>query len=172
MGKAGRRRYCVVRKICLEGFQSGLSWLTILRKRESFRKAFHGFDPKIVAKFTKRDVSRLLKDESIVRHRGKLRRQYKMRNAHSMYNNSSAHWRHSFGLFVPKRRRLALVNRQGGPRRSSRRLKNLRRYPKRCVSGASSSSAQPRCTRRCNRWDSLMTILRVVSCEKFAANSK
>lgn len=59
-------------KICLEGFQSGLSWLTILRKRESFRKAFRGFDPKIVAKFTKRDVSRLLKDESIVRHRGKI----------------------------------------------------------------------------------------------------
>ena len=59
-------------KICLEGFQSGLSWLTILRKRESFRKAFRGFDPKIVAKFTQRDVTRLLKDESIVRHRGKI----------------------------------------------------------------------------------------------------
>ena len=59
-------------KICLEGFQAGLSWLTILRKRESFRRAFKKFDPKIVAKFTARDVERLVKDESIIRHRGKI----------------------------------------------------------------------------------------------------
>ena len=59
-------------KICLEGFQAGLSWLTILRKRESFRKAFRGFDPKIVAKFNQRDINRLINDESIVRHRGKI----------------------------------------------------------------------------------------------------
>lgn len=59
-------------KICLEGFQAGLSWLTILRKRESFRRAFFNFDPEIVAKFSQRDVSRLLKDDSIVRHRGKI----------------------------------------------------------------------------------------------------
>ena len=59
-------------KICLEGFQSGLSWLTILRKRENFRAAFHGFDPDRVARFTARDVNRLLKDEGIVRHRGKI----------------------------------------------------------------------------------------------------
>lgn len=59
-------------KICLEGFQAGLSWLTILRKRESFRRAFFNFEPEIVAKFSQRDVSRLLKDESIVRHRGKI----------------------------------------------------------------------------------------------------
>ena len=59
-------------KICLEGFQAGLSWLTILRKRESFRRAFKKFDPKIVAKFTARDVDRLVKDKSIIRHRGKI----------------------------------------------------------------------------------------------------
>ena len=59
-------------KICLEGFQSGLSWLTILRKRESFRSVFHNFDPLVVSKFTQRDVTRLLKDESIIRHRGKI----------------------------------------------------------------------------------------------------
>lgn len=59
-------------KICLEGFQSGLSWLTILRKRESFRRVFHNFDPLLVSKFTQRDVTRLLKDESIIRHRGKI----------------------------------------------------------------------------------------------------
>lgn len=59
-------------KLCLEGFQSGLSWLTILRKRESFRAAFRGFDWEAVARFGARDVSRLLKDEGIVRHRGKI----------------------------------------------------------------------------------------------------
>lgn len=59
-------------KICLEGFQSGLSWITILRKRENFRKAFAGFDPKRVARFGARDVQRLLKDAGIIRHRGKI----------------------------------------------------------------------------------------------------
>jgi DNA-3-methyladenine glycosylase I len=59
-------------KICLEGFQSGLSWLTILRKRENFRRAFAGFDFERVAKFGARDVKRLLADAGIVRHRGKI----------------------------------------------------------------------------------------------------
>jgi DNA-3-methyladenine glycosylase I len=59
-------------KLSLEGFQSGLSWLTILRKREGFRRAFAGFDPERVARFGTRDVERLLADASIVRHRGKI----------------------------------------------------------------------------------------------------
>jgi DNA-3-methyladenine glycosylase I len=59
-------------KLCLEGFQSGLSWLTILRKRDGFRKAFAGFDFEQVARFGARDVKRLLGDASIVRHRGKI----------------------------------------------------------------------------------------------------
>lgn len=59
-------------KICLEGFQAGLSWLTILRKRDGFRRAFAGFDPAVVARFTGRDVSRLLRDPDIVRHCGKI----------------------------------------------------------------------------------------------------
>jgi DNA-3-methyladenine glycosylase I len=59
-------------KICLEGFQSGLSWLTILRKRDSFRAAFRGFDIGAVARFGARDVARLLRDAGIVRHRGKI----------------------------------------------------------------------------------------------------
>jgi DNA-3-methyladenine glycosylase I len=59
-------------KICLEGFQSGLSWLTILRKREGFRRAFAGFDPAAVSRFGVKDVERLLADASIVRHRGKI----------------------------------------------------------------------------------------------------
>ena len=59
-------------KICLEGFQSGLSWLTILRKRENFRKAFAGFDIDRVAAFTDADVERLVGDAGIIRHRGKI----------------------------------------------------------------------------------------------------
>lgn len=59
-------------KICLEGFQSGLSWLTILRKRENFRPAFHNFDFHHVAQFTESDVQRLLQDAGIIRHRGKI----------------------------------------------------------------------------------------------------
>ena len=60
-------------KICLEGFQSGLAWITILRKRENFRAAFAGFDPRLVAAFGQDDVERLLGDAGIVRHQGKIR---------------------------------------------------------------------------------------------------
>lgn len=59
-------------KLCLEGFQSGLSWLTILKKRENFRTAFHGFDIPRVARMGDKDVERLLGDAGIVRHRGKI----------------------------------------------------------------------------------------------------
>jgi DNA-3-methyladenine glycosylase I len=59
-------------KLSLEGFQAGLSWLTILRKREAFRRAFAGFNHERVARFTDRDVERLLADAGIVRHRGKI----------------------------------------------------------------------------------------------------
>ena len=59
-------------KLCLEGFQSGLSWLTILRKREAFRRAFSGFCIEQVARFNSRSVARLLGDAGIVRHRGKI----------------------------------------------------------------------------------------------------
>lgn len=59
-------------KVCLEGFQSGLSWRTILTKRENFRKAFRDFDFNKVARFTEKDVERLLQNEGIIRHRGKI----------------------------------------------------------------------------------------------------
>ena len=62
----------VYEKLCLEGFQSGLSWLTILRKRDAFRRAFAGFDPEAVATFGEADVVRLLGDSGIVRHRAKI----------------------------------------------------------------------------------------------------
>ena len=65
--------YRLFEKLCLEGFQSGLSWRTILAKRENFRAAFHHFDFNKVACFTQRDVTRLLDNKGIVRHRGKIK---------------------------------------------------------------------------------------------------
>jgi DNA-3-methyladenine glycosylase I len=62
----------IYERLCLEGFQSGLSWLTILRKREAFRAAFAGFDPERVASFSEPNIERLLQDAGIVRHRGKI----------------------------------------------------------------------------------------------------
>lgn len=59
-------------KLVLEGFQAGLSWLTILRKREHFREVFHGFDPKRIARYTAKDVERLMSDPGIVRNRAKI----------------------------------------------------------------------------------------------------
>ena len=59
-------------KLSLEAFQSGLSWRTVLNKRENFRAAFHNFDFDKIARFTQRDVDRLLKNEGIIRHRGKI----------------------------------------------------------------------------------------------------
>jgi DNA-3-methyladenine glycosylase I len=59
-------------KLVLDGFQAGLSWITILRKRENFRKAFHKFDPEKIARYGKRDVERLLKNEGIIRSKAKI----------------------------------------------------------------------------------------------------
>jgi DNA-3-methyladenine glycosylase I len=62
----------LLERLCLEGFQSGLSWLTILRKRDRFREAFVNFEPELVARYDATDVERLLSDAGIVRHRGKI----------------------------------------------------------------------------------------------------
>jgi len=71
-GRPVRDERGLYERLCLEGFQAGLSWLTILRKREAFRRAFAEFDPERVALFGERDVERLLGDAGIVRHRGKI----------------------------------------------------------------------------------------------------
>jgi DNA-3-methyladenine glycosylase I len=71
-GRPVRDERRLFEKLCLEGFQSGLSWLTILRKRENFRAAFAGFEAAQLARFGAADVRRLLKDAGIVRHRGKI----------------------------------------------------------------------------------------------------
>jgi DNA-3-methyladenine glycosylase I len=72
----------IYERLCLEGFQSGLSWLTILRKRENFRRAFAEFEPDAVARFVEHDVIRLLGDAGIVRHRGKI--EAAIANAHGV----------------------------------------------------------------------------------------
>ena len=71
-GRPVRDERGLYERLTLEGFQSGLSWLTILRKRDAFRAAFSDFDPDAVARFGPKDVERLLGDASIVRHRGKI----------------------------------------------------------------------------------------------------
>ncbi len=71
-GRPVRDDVAIFERLCLEGFQSGLSWLTILRKRESFRAAFAGFDPAAVAAFGAGDVARLMADPGIVRNRAKI----------------------------------------------------------------------------------------------------
>jgi DNA-3-methyladenine glycosylase I len=71
-GRPVRDERGLYERLCLEGFQSGLAWITILRKREAFRKGFAGFHPERVACFGERDVERLLGDAGIVRHRGKI----------------------------------------------------------------------------------------------------
>jgi DNA-3-methyladenine glycosylase I len=71
-GRPVRDERGLYERLCLEGFQSGLAWITILRKRDNFRSAFAGFDPDTVARFGERDVERLLGDAGIVRHRGKI----------------------------------------------------------------------------------------------------
>jgi DNA-3-methyladenine glycosylase I len=71
-GRPVRGDQAIFERVCLEAFQSGLSWLTILRKRENFRKAFAGFDIPAVAAFTDADVARLLADAGIVRNRAKI----------------------------------------------------------------------------------------------------
>jgi len=71
-GRPTTTETAVFERLCLEGFQAGLSWLTVLRKRENFRRAFANFDPTMVADFTETDVERLLQNQGIIRHRGKI----------------------------------------------------------------------------------------------------
>ena len=71
-GRPVRDEHGLYERLCLEGFQSGLAWITVLRKREAFRRGFAGFDPERVARFGEADVERLLGDAGIIRHRGKI----------------------------------------------------------------------------------------------------
>lgn len=103
-------------KICLEGFQAGLSWLTILRKREGFRAAFAQFDMDRVARFTARDVNRLLRDPGIVRHRGKIestinnaRRALELRDEHGSLADYFWGWQPTAASRPPRITREVLI---------------------------------------------------------------
>ena len=132
----------VLERLCLEGFQSGLSWLTILRKRENFRAAFAGFDPDAVARFGDRDVERLLADAGIVRHRGKI--EAAIANARATVELREATPLRGARLVVPHRR---AAQRPNGSRR--RRSRSSSRSG--CGRRASGSSAPRPCMRRCRR---------------------
>lgn len=71
-GRPVRDERGLYERLCLEGFQAGLAWITVLRKRERFREVFAGFDPEVVAAYSEDDVLRLLADPGIIRHRGKI----------------------------------------------------------------------------------------------------
>ena len=101
-------------KLCLEGFQSGLAWITILRKREAFREAFDGFDFERVARMGARDVQRLLGDAGIVRHRGKIESAINNAKRARSWRRSTARSRPTSGATSRRRRRV---------RRSSRAMR-------------------------------------------------
>ena len=98
-------------RLCLESFQSGLSWLTILRKREAFREAFVGFDPVAVSEFDESDVLRLLADARIVRHRGKI--MAAITNARALVALWAAEGE---GVLAPRLERAAHPRRPASPR--------------------------------------------------------
>jgi DNA-3-methyladenine glycosylase I len=93
---AGDRR--LLEKLCLEGFQSGLSWRTILAERDNFRAAFHDFDFDWIAHFSGCDVDRLVRDEGIVRHRGKIEAVINNAKRAQSLSSGKDRWRPSSGV--------------------------------------------------------------------------
>ena len=152
-------------KLCLEGFQSGLSWLTILRKRDNFRAAFAGFDPAAVAAYGPDDVERLMADAGIVRYRGRSRRRWRTPPRCSTCRRATA-----------RSPRADLVLRAGptgtaGPDRAGRSppgQSSRRRWP-RSSSGSGSASSGPRPpTQRCSRSAWSTTTCGVATCARRA----
>ena len=97
-------------KLVLDGFQAGLSWITILRKRENFRRAMHGFDPEKIARYGKRDIARLLKDDGIVRSRAKIEAAIKGARAWLAIEEEPGGftgfiWKHTDGRMIVNRRK-------------------------------------------------------------------
>src|SRR5262249_36707613 len=136
----------IFERLSLEAFQSGLSWLTILRKRENFRAAFHGFDPALVAAFGTGDTERLLGDSGIVRNRAKIE---------AVIGNARATLAVPRGLAPPgwprwcgatRRRRPAHRPRRPTSRRGRR---HPRRAPRNCGGSGSPSPARSRSTQPC-----------------------
>ena len=135
----------IYEKLCLEGFQSGLSWLTILRKRENFRRAFAGFDIEAVAAFDERDLGRLLGDAGIVRNRGKIEATIANRAPRSNCGSQVNRWppgtadvavgavRSSDRRVAPAQPRPRLLHHREGPsRRQAPAISVARQFARRC----------------------------------------
>ena len=118
-------------KLVLEGFMSGLSWLTILRKRENFRAAFRSFDPPLVARFGARDVSSLMGDAGIVRNRAKIDATINNARLHAELVKEFGSFAAYAWRFEPKPRKrlldLAAMNERGLPAEAVAMSKDLRR---------------------------------------------
>lgn len=132
-GKPMHDDHRLFEKLVLEGFQSGLSWLTILKKRERFRQVFRGFDPAKVARFGEADVQRLLADAGIVRHRGKIDAAIHNARAALELVKTEGSLDAYFWSFVPpaaerpKRLRLAELRAMGTTPASTRLAKDLKK---------------------------------------------
>jgi DNA-3-methyladenine glycosylase I len=145
-GRPVRDERGLFERLCLEGFQSGLSWLTILRKRDAFRAAFEGFDPDRVAAFGERDVRRLVEDASIVRHRGKI--EAAVANARATVGLREATPLHElFWSFAPERHRIARTTAewQASTPESTALAKELRRAGFRFVGPTTVHAAMQAC---------------------------
>ena len=150
-------------KVCLEGFQSGLSWITILRRRAAFREVFANFDPDVVATFTDFDVERLVLDERIIRHRGKIS---------STINNAkrALELRAEFGSLDAFLRTMSSLISTSHMRSSMCQHKPIRHAPsqKNCGAGVGHLWARQRCMRWRSQWGSSMTTSSVAGVETTA----
>ncbi len=134
--------------LCLEGFQSGLSWITILRKRDAFREAFEGFDPAVVAGFDEPDVERLLANPGIVRHRGKITATIGNARALGAMRAGGTSLVQEVWSHAPLPRPAALASRADIPAETP---DVGRRWPRGCGSGACASSVPRPSTPSCSR---------------------
>ena len=148
-------------KLTLEGFQAGLSWLTILRKREAFRQAFAGFDFRRVARFGPRDVDRLLADASIVRHRGKIESAINnARRTEALVDEAGSLAAFIWRFEPPDAARPRRITR--GALATSPRRTSPARSRRSSVAAAGRSSGRPPSMRSCRRWAS-STIISTVA---------
>ncbi len=156
-GRPVRGDQAIFERLCLEAFQSGLSWLTILRKRENFRAAFAGFDLEAVAAFGADDVARLLADAGIVRNRAKINAAITNARAALELKEglSDLFWSHADAGHRGRRRKRWPTSRRRRPARSS--------WPRNCARPASSSPARSPSTPRCRRADWSTTTWRPAS---------
>lgn len=144
----------IFEKICLEGFQSGLSWLTILRKRPAFRIAFKNFEPELVAKFNKRDIERLMNNAGIVRHRGKIEATIQNARASLQMQNEGISLAKFVWSFCPENAAVksskSLLRRQNHNVTFRAKHPSLKQCQNRCENSVSNLWVKRPCMPRCN----------------------